>query len=62
VKLFAIYIGGEHPGAHIEAHDVRFVVAESVRETHAKLRADWWGTPGTLAYRLFGRGYAGRWL
>jgi hypothetical protein len=48
VELFAIYIGGEHPGAHIEVHDVRFVIAKSVRETHAKLRADWWGTPGTL--------------
>jgi hypothetical protein len=48
VKLFAIYIGGEHPGAHIEIHDIRFVVAESLRETHAQLRAEWWGTPGTL--------------
>jgi hypothetical protein len=48
VKLFAIYIGGEHPSAHIEVHDVRFVLAKSMRDTHAKLRADRWGTPGTL--------------
>lgn len=48
MKLFAIYIGGEHPQAHIEIHDVRFVVAESIRDTHARLRADWWGTSGTL--------------
>ncbi len=48
MKLFAIYIGGEHPGAHIEVHDVRFVVAPSIRETYDQLRAEWWGTPGTL--------------
>jgi hypothetical protein len=48
MKLFAIYIGGEHPGAHIEIHDIRFVVAASLRETHDQLRAEWWGTPGTL--------------
>jgi hypothetical protein len=48
VKLFAIYIGGEHPGAHIEVHDVRFVAAERIEDTYDRLRADWWGTPGTL--------------
>jgi hypothetical protein len=48
MKLFAIYIGGEHPRANIEIHDVRFVVATSIEETYDQLRADWWGTPGTL--------------
>lgn len=48
MKLFAIYIGGEHPSANIEIHDVRFVVASSIKETHDRLRDDWWGTPGTL--------------
>lgn len=48
MKLFAIYIGGEHPRAHIEIHDVRFVVAASIRDTYDQLRAEWWGTPGTL--------------
>jgi hypothetical protein len=48
VKLFAIYIGGEHPAAHIEIHDVRFVAAPSIGKTHDALRAEWWGTPGTL--------------
>jgi hypothetical protein len=48
VKLFAIYIGGEHPQAHIEIHDVRFVVAPTIRDTYDQLRAEWWGTPGTL--------------
>ena len=48
MKLFAIYVGGEHPGAHIEIHDVRFVVADSIRDTHNQLRTEWWGTPDTL--------------
>lgn len=48
MKLFAIYIGGEHPSAHIEVHDIRFIVAETIRDTHAQLRAEWWGAPGTL--------------
>jgi len=48
MKLFAIYIGGEHPKAHIEVHDVRFIVAESIADTHDRLRAEWWGKPGTL--------------
>ena len=48
MKLFAIYIGGEHPGAHVEVHDVRFVVANSIKDTYQQLRDEWWGTPGTL--------------
>lgn len=48
MKLFAIYIGGEHPGANIEVHDIRFVAAESVESTYATLLAQWWGKAGTL--------------
>jgi hypothetical protein len=48
VKLFALYVGGEHPGAHIEVHDIRFVVADTFAQTHDLVRAQWWGTPGTL--------------
>jgi len=48
MKLFAIYVGGEHPQAHIEIHDVRFIVAPTIKDTHAQLREQWWGTPGTL--------------
>ena len=48
MKLFAIYIGGEHPAANIEIHDVRFVVAPSLGETKTDLLKTWWGTPGTL--------------
>lgn len=48
MKLFAILIGGEHAQANIELHDMRFVVARSIEETYADLRAQWWGTPGSL--------------
>ncbi|MET0362450.1 MAG: DUF1543 domain-containing protein [Sphingobium sp.] len=48
MKLFAIYIGGEFPGANIEIHDVRFVVADSIEQTHDELRRQWWGIPRSL--------------
>jgi hypothetical protein len=48
MKLFAIYIGGDFPGANIEVHDVRFVAANAIEETYAALRRDWWGVPRSL--------------
>jgi len=48
MKIFAIYIGGELAGANIELHDMRFVLAESIEETHEALRHQWWGRPGSL--------------
>jgi hypothetical protein len=48
MKLFAIYIGGEFPGANLEIHDVRFVVAGSIGETHDALRRQWWGMSRSL--------------
>jgi hypothetical protein len=48
MKLFAIYIGGEMPGANIEVHDMRFLVAETITETYDELRRQWWGRPKSL--------------
>ncbi len=48
MKLFAIYIGGEHAGANIEVHDIRFIAAETIEETRSALLSQWWGKPGTL--------------
>jgi hypothetical protein len=48
LKLYAVTIGGDIPGAHIEVHDVRFVVAPAITETYAELRRQWWGTPRSL--------------
>ena len=47
-KLFAIYIGGETPGANIEVHDMRFVAAPSILDTYDELLRQWWGKPGSL--------------
>lgn len=48
MKLFAIVVGGEHPRANVEIHDVRFVVADRIEDTYDALKAQWWGAPGTL--------------
>lgn len=48
MKLFALYIGGEHPRANIELHDMRFIVAPTLTETYDELRRQWWGTPDSL--------------
>ncbi len=48
MKLFAIYIGGRHKSANIELHDMRFVLAESIEDTYAQLRKEWWGIPESL--------------
>ncbi len=48
MKLFAIYIGGEHERANIELHDMRFIVARSIRDTYPALRQQWWGIPKSL--------------
>lgn len=48
MKLFAIYIGGEHPGANIEVHDMRFIAASSIEATYDALREQWWGKTGSL--------------
>lgn len=48
MRLFAIYVGGEMAGANIELHDMRFVVAPSIRDTYAELRRQWWGSPTSL--------------
>ena len=48
MKLFAVLIGGKHPRANVEVHDMRFVVAPSIADTHAELRRQWWGRPGSL--------------
>ena len=44
VQLFLVYIGGTAPGANIELHDVRFVAADSIEQTHEQLRQQWFGT------------------
>lgn len=48
MKLFAVYIGGDFPGANVELHDMRFVAAPSLKQTYDELRRQWWGVPSSL--------------
>lgn len=48
MKLFAVFVGGNHPRANIELHDLRFVTGETLMDTVPQLRAAWWGTPASL--------------
>lgn len=48
MKLYAVFVGGDHPRANIEVHDMRVVVAESLEATIPALRAAWWGRPSSL--------------
>ncbi|NBF09157.1 DUF1543 domain-containing protein [Pseudomonas sp. Fl4BN1] len=46
--LFVVMLGGKHPRAKIEVHDVQFVVAESLEAAHPQLRDVWFGSPTGL--------------
>lgn len=48
MKLFAVFVGGNHARANIELHDLRFVTGETLEDTVPQLRAAWWGTPSSL--------------
>jgi hypothetical protein len=54
MKLFAIYIGGSTDRSLIELHDMRFVIADSIENTHDDLKAGWWGTPDSLHIDCYG--------
>jgi hypothetical protein len=43
--LFAVLMGGKHPKAKIEVHDVVFAVADRLDQTYDQLRASWFGSP-----------------
>lgn len=54
MKLFAVIIGGEVEGCHVELHDTRFVVGERIEDCYAALRSQWWGTPESLHLDAWG--------
>lgn len=43
--LFVVMLGGKHPRAKIEVHDVAFVVADRLEDTYPQLRQSWFGAP-----------------
>ncbi|MFP3517131.1 DUF1543 domain-containing protein [Pseudomonas sp. SIMBA_077] len=46
--LFIVMLGGKHPRAKIEVHDVVFAIADSLEATYAQLREGWFGSPAGL--------------
>lgn len=46
--LFVVMLGGKHPKAKIEVHDVQFVVADSLEAAYPALRQGWFGSPAGL--------------
>lgn len=46
--LFVVMLGGKHPKAKIEIHDVVFAIGESLEEIYPQLRQQWFGAPGGL--------------
>ncbi len=46
--LSVVMLGGKHPKAKIEVHDVVFAIADSLEATYPQLRQGWFGTPAGL--------------
>lgn len=42
--LFVVMLGGKHPRARIEVHDVVFAVADTLQATYPQLRDAWFGS------------------
>ncbi|AVE04187.1 MULTISPECIES: DUF1543 domain-containing protein [Pseudomonas] len=46
--LFVVMLGGKHPRARIEVHDVVFTVADTLQATYPQLRDNWFGSPSGM--------------
>jgi hypothetical protein len=46
--LFVVMLGGKHPRARIEVHDVAFVVADNLEAAYPQLREAWFGSQSGL--------------
>ncbi|WP_248796778.1 DUF1543 domain-containing protein [Pseudomonas sp. MWU13-2105] len=46
--LWVVLLGGKHPRAKIEVHDVVFALADSLEATYPQLRQEWFGSPAGL--------------
>lgn len=46
--LYIVMLGGRHPRARIEVHDVVFAQADSLAQLHPHLRHTWFGSPEGL--------------
>jgi hypothetical protein len=48
MQLFMVYLGGRIQGCHIEMHDVRFVVGDSIEQCYSKLKSQWVGDKNSV--------------
>lgn len=46
--LYVVLLGGKHPRARIEVHDIACAVGDSLEATYPQLRAAWFGSPKGL--------------
>lgn len=46
--LFVVLLGGKHPKAKVEVHDVAFVVADTLQAAYPALREAWFGSAAGL--------------
>lgn len=46
--LFVVMLGGKHPRAKIEVHDVVFAIADSLEAAYPQLREGWFGNAAGL--------------
>ncbi|WP_085623534.1 MULTISPECIES: DUF1543 domain-containing protein [unclassified Pseudomonas] len=46
--LYVVMLGGRHPGAKIEVHDVVFAQADTFEQAYPQLRQAWFGSPRGL--------------
>ena len=44
-KLYVVMLGGTHPKARIELHDVVFAIGDTLESTYPQLREQWFGEP-----------------
>lgn len=54
MKLFVVYVGGEVEQSHVELHDVRFCIGETIEDCYEDLRSQWWGTSESLHLDCWG--------
>ncbi|KAF1708938.1 hypothetical protein CSC70_12660 [Pseudoxanthomonas kalamensis DSM 18571] len=44
-RLFVVMLGGTHPRAKVELHDVAFAVGDTLESVYPQLREQWFGEP-----------------
>jgi len=54
MKLFMAYVGERVTGCHLELHDIRFAIGNSIEECYDQIRATCWGIPEKLHLDCWG--------